>query len=118
MAGDWSKGRCETFKDRKRVERREITIAKRESWEEWSRNLNATESWGKMFRIAKQMRKDKRDVDGTNVIKSDTGETKVEGAVVCERWKEYFEALLNGENESELEVVKAVEESLHEITEE
>ena len=58
------------------------------------------------------MRKDKRDVVGTNFIKSDTGEIKVEGAEVCERWKEYFEALLNGESELEM-----VEGPLHKITE-
>ena len=38
-----------------------------------------------MFRIAKQTRKDKRDVIGTNFIKSDTGEIKVEGAEVWEK---------------------------------
>ena len=53
----------ETFKDRKRVARREIAIAKREAWEKWSRNMNSPEGRGKMFRIAKQMRKDKRDVE-------------------------------------------------------
>ena len=57
-----------------------------------------------MFRIAKQMRKDKRYMVGTNFIKSDTGGIQVERAEVCERLKEYFEALINGENESELEM--------------
>ena len=38
-----------------------------------------------------------------------SGEIKVERADVCGRWKEYSEALLNGENESELVVVEAVE---------
>ena len=33
----------ETFNDRERVARREIAIAKREAWEEWSRNLNTAE---------------------------------------------------------------------------
>ena len=70
-----------------------------------------------MFRISKQMRKVKRDVDGTHFIKSDTFEIKVEGVEVCERWKEYFEALLIGENENELEVIEAVEGPFHEITE-
>ena len=80
--------------------------------------MNTAEGSGKISRIAKLMRKDKRDVVGTNFIKSDTGEIKVQGDEVCERWKECFKALLNGENESELEVVKAVEGPLHEITEE
>ena len=55
-------------------------------------------------------------MDGTNFIKSDTGEIKIERAEVCGRFKEYFEALLNAENVSELEVVNAVEGPLHEIT--
>ena len=40
----------ETYKDRKLVARREIAIAKRGAWEEWSKNLNTTEGRGKMFR--------------------------------------------------------------------
>ena len=56
-------------------------------------------------------------MDGANFIKSNAGEIKVAGAVICLRWKEYFEALLNGESEGELEVVEALEGPLHEITE-
>ena len=79
--------------------------------------MNTAEGRWKRFRTAKQMRKGKSDVDGTNFIKSDTGEIKVEGAEVCGSWKEYFEPPQNGENESELEVVEAVEGPVHEITE-
>ena len=80
----------ETFKDTKRGTRREIARERneREEWEEWSRNLNTTEGRGKMFRIAKQMNKDKSSVYGTNCIQSNTGEIKVEGAEVCGRRKE------------------------------
>ena len=53
-----------------------------------------------MFGVPKQMRKDRRDVEGTNFIKSDTGEIKIQATEVCGRWREYFEVLLNGENES------------------
>ena len=70
-----------------------------------------------MFRVTKQMRKDRRDVEGTNFIKSDTGEIKIEATEVCVRWREYFEVLLNGENESKFDVVEAVEGPLYEITE-
>ena len=65
-----------------------------------------------MLRVAKQMRKDKIDKDGPNSIKIDIGETNVEGTEVCGRWKEYFGALLNLENESELEVGKRLFMSL------
>ena len=43
--------------------------------------MNTTEGRGKMFRVAKQMRKDRKDVERTNFIKSDTGEIKI-----CGRW--------------------------------
>ena len=76
--------------------------------------MNISEGRGKIFRTAKQMRKDKRDVM-EQILSRVTREIKVEGAEVCGRWKEYFDALLNGE--SELEVVEAVEGPLHEITE-
>ena len=34
------------------------------------------------------MRKDRRDVEGTNFIKSDTGEIKIEATEVCgSRWE-------------------------------
>ena len=42
---------------------------------------------------------------------------KIEATEVCGRWREYFEVLLNGENESEFDVLEAVEEPLYEITE-
>ena len=52
---------------------------------EWSKNLNIAEGRGKMFRVAKQMRKDRRNVEGTKFIKSDTGEIKIEATEVCGR---------------------------------
>ena len=79
--------------------------------------MNTAEGRGKMFGVAKQMRKDRRDVEGTNFIKSNTAEIKIKATEVCGRWREYFEVLLNGENESEFDVVEAVEGPLYEITE-
>ena len=56
-------------------------------------------------------------MEGTNFVKSNTGEIKIEATEVCGRWREYFEVLLNGENESEFDGVEAVEGPLYEITE-
>ena len=47
--------------------------------------MKISEGRGKMFSKEKLMRKDKRDVYGTNFIKSDTGEIKIEGTEVCLR---------------------------------
>ena len=57
-----------------------------------------------------------KNLEFLNFIKSDTGEIKIEATEVCGRWREYFEVLLNGENESEFDVVEAVEGPLYEIT--
>ena len=70
-----------------------------------------------MFNIAKLMRKGKIDVKGTNFITSDTGEINVEEVEVCGRRWEFFEVVLNGENDRQLEVGEAVDGPLHEITE-
>ena len=45
-----------------------------------------------MFMVAKQMRKDGRDVEGTNFIKSNTGEIKIEAIEVCGRLRDYLGA--------------------------
>ena len=79
--------------------------------------MNTAAGRGKMFMVSKQMRKDRRDVEGTNFIKSDTGEIKIEATEVCGRWREYFVVLLNGENESKFYGVDAVEGPLYKITE-
>ena len=52
-----------------------------------------------------------------SATRSDTGEIKIEATEVCGRWMEYFEVLLNEKNESEFDVVEAVEGPLYEITE-
>ena len=41
-------------------------------------------------------------MEGTNVIKSNTGEIKIEATEVCKRWREYFEVLLNGKLKANL----------------
>ena len=71
-----------------------------------------------MFKVAKQMRRDKKDVEGTNFIKGKDGVMKVDGAEVYERWRGYFQELLNGENESEFGEERAVEGPLDIVTRE
>ena len=63
-----------------------------------------------MFKMRKQMRKDQKDVLGSssNFIKDAGGTINVESAEVQERWRGYFEDLLNRENENILEETPAV----------
>ncbi len=56
-----------------------------------------------MFKIAKQMKEERKDVIGARYVKDEHGNIKVEEADIMERWKRYFCELLNEENQYELE---------------
>ncbi len=45
--------------------------------------------------MAKQMRKERKDVIGTKYVKDELGNIKVEEADIMQRWKRYFHELLN-----------------------
>jgi len=51
-----------SYREKKSRARREVAVAKRQAWEQWSQNINTAEGKNKMFRIAKQMKKDRKDV--------------------------------------------------------
>ena len=71
-----------------------------------------------MFKVAEQMRRDRKYVEGTNFIKGEDVVIKVDGAEVCERWRGYFQELQNGENECEFGEEGAVEGPLNVVTRE
>ena len=54
-----------------------------------------------VFKIAKQRNRQSKDVQQVRVIKSKTGEILMEEEKVKQRWKEYFDNLLNQENPRE-----------------
>ena len=62
-----------------------------------------------MFRAAAHMRKDKRDVVGTNYIKDENGNIMMEKETVAGRWQNYFSELANVENENYFEETTPVE---------
>ena len=51
-----------------------------------------------LFKIAKQRNRQCKDVQQVRVIKSKTGEMLMEEEKVKQKWKEYFDNLLNQEN--------------------
>ena len=54
-----------------------------------------------MFKIEKQKNRQSKDVQQVRVIKSKTGEILMEEEKVKQRWKKYFDDLLNQENPRE-----------------
>ncbi len=102
-----------------KISRRAVAKAKFEATKEWYDELDTHEGQDKIYRISKQREKERRDVMGMKVVKSKDGTILVEGEKVKERWKEYFEELLNVENDrGELEKVEAVEGPELDVTKE
>ena len=95
----WQKSKTDNdrkmYKDASKLSKKAVAKAREESWQTLSRNISKTETQNKMFRIARQMKTEGKDVVQGNFVKSETGEILVEEADIKIRWKEYFEGLLN-----------------------
>ena len=61
--------------------------------------LDSKEGRQNIFRIAKQKKKERKDITGTKCLKGDNGELLVSEEQVSGRWREYFKKLQNEENE-------------------
>ena len=104
------------YREIKRETKRIVAIAKQQALDSWCENLHSAEGRRKMFAMAKQLRKDKKDIIGGYFIKGGNGEIKTTEGDIRQRWRDYFSELLNVENESEMEEGEAVEGPLHDIT--
>ena len=56
--------------------------AMKQAWVEWSEKLNTVEGRNKIFRVASQMKEDKTDILGTNLIKNEESGIEVEEEAV------------------------------------
>ena len=116
----WQKTKLERdkilYSEKKRLAKREIAIGKKEAWEEWSAGLSTAEGRCQMFKIAKQMKRDSKDVQGAKYIKDESGSIQVEESEVARRWKEYFERLLKTENNNDIEELEPAEGPILEVS--
>ena len=118
----WQKSKEEgdkqEYQEKKRQAKREVDKAKREVAESWSRDRKISEQKKEMFKIAKQMKKEGRDVAGAKFVKDEEGDIKVNETEVQERWRGYFRNLLNEENPYRIEEARKVEGPVERIEEE
>ena len=63
--------------------------------------METKEGENELFKIARQKNRKSKDVQQVRVIKSKTGKMLMEKEKVKQRWKEYFDNLLNPENPRE-----------------
>ena len=114
---DRTEEKKETYREKKRQAKRAVAAAKDAAWREWSRELDSAEGKQKMFKIAKQMREERKDVAGGMYIKDENENILVEEQDIRERWRKYFEELLNEGNPYEVDEEEKVEGPVEEISE-
>ena len=62
-----------------------------------------------MYKVAKQMKSEGKDVHGGKYVKDENGNIIVDERPVLEAWRQYFQTLLNEENHYEVEEMERVE---------
>ncbi|KAK3556116.1 hypothetical protein QTP70_005604 [Hemibagrus guttatus] len=99
------------YKELQRRVKREVSKAKQKAYDELYTRLDTREGEKDLYRLARQKDQDGKDVQQVRFIKNRDEEC------VKRRWKEYFEELMNEENEREkrVERVNSVEQKVDKI---
>ncbi|KAK3520957.1 hypothetical protein QTP86_016410, partial [Hemibagrus guttatus] len=105
------------YKELQRRVKREVSKAKQKAYEELYTRLDSREGEKDLYRLARQRDRDGKDVQQVRVIKDRDGRVLTSEECVQRRWKEYFEELMNEENEREkrVEGVNSVEQKVDKI---
>ena len=73
-------------------------MAKRRAYDNLYARLKTKESKKELYRLARQRDRAGKDVQHMRVIKDQNGNVMVNSEAVLKRWKEYFDKLINEEN--------------------
>ncbi|KAK3511359.1 hypothetical protein QTP70_005292 [Hemibagrus guttatus] len=105
------------YKELQRRVKREVSKAKQKAYDELYTRLDNREGEKDLYRLARQRDRDEKDVQQVSVIKDRDGRVLTSEESVQRRWKEYFEELMNEENEREkrVEGVTSVEQKVDKI---
>ncbi|KAK3538479.1 hypothetical protein QTP86_004654 [Hemibagrus guttatus] len=108
--------RQEYMESQRRV-KREVSKAKQKAYDELYTRLDTREGEKDLYRLARQRDRDGKDVQQVRVIKDRDGRVLTSEESVQRRWKEYFEELMNEENERKkrVEGVNSVEQKVDKI---
>ncbi|KAK3575512.1 hypothetical protein QTP86_028226 [Hemibagrus guttatus] len=100
------------YKELQRRVKREVSKAKQKAYDELYTRLDTREGQKDLYRLARHRDRDEKDVQQVRVIKDRDGRVLTSEESVQRRWKEYFEELMNEENEREkrVEGVNSVEQ--------
>ena len=76
-------------------------MAKGRAYDNLYARLETKEGEKELYRLARQRDKAGKDVQHVSVMKDKNGDMMVNSEAVLKRWKEYFEKLMNEENNRE-----------------
>ena len=77
----------EVYRKKNRQAKGTVAIAKDRAWKYWSESLQWNDGRAKMFKIAKHMRKKRKDIVGSKFVRVENGTLKVNEEKVMERWR-------------------------------
>ncbi|KAK3514069.1 hypothetical protein QTP70_002908 [Hemibagrus guttatus] len=105
------------YKELQRRVKRKVSKAKQKAYDKLYTRLDTREGEKDLYRLARQRDRDGKDVQQVRVIKDRDGRVLTSEESVQRRWKEYFEELMNEENEREkrVEGVNSVEQKVDKI---
>ncbi|KAK3542975.1 hypothetical protein QTP70_008094, partial [Hemibagrus guttatus] len=105
------------YKELQHKVKREVSKAKQKAYDKLYTRLDTREGEKDLYRLARQRDRDGKDVQQVRVIKDRDGRVLTSEESVQRRWKEYFEELMNEENEREkrVEGVNSVEQKVDKI---
>ena len=82
----------------KRSTMKAVAMAKGRAYNDLCARLETKEGEKELYRLARQRDRPGKDVQHVRVIKDENGNVMVNSEAALKRWKEYFEKLMNEEN--------------------
>ena len=89
------------YKEKKSKAKKAVAMAKGRVYDDVYARLETKEGEKELYRLARQRDRAGKDVQHVRVIKDENGNVMVNSEAVLKRWKEYFEKLMNEENNRE-----------------
>ena len=97
------------YKKSRQNAKRVISSAKEKKQKEWANDLNDSGCQNEIFRMAKQVVKERQDITGLT-CKGASGKVIVDDKGIKDCWKEYMEKLMNEEHEWDHNISAQVKE--------
>ena len=107
---NWDRHRDEVslqqYKEMCSIAKKEVAKAKEKAYDDLYEKLDTKEGEKDLYRLTRQRDRDGKDMQHVKMIKDKDGDVLTNEENILRRWKEYFEDLLNIENERERRLVE------------